>query len=256
MNKLEAVFQKKDKEVMAIYFTAGYPQLDDTAAILHELQSSGADIVEVGIPYSDPLADGPTIQASSSKALENGMNLDLLFRQLEAIKSEIHVPVVLMGYLNPILQYGPERFCRACRSAGVSGVILPDLPLEEYKVHWEECFRKYGLLNVFLVTPQTSPARFQELEAASGGFLYVVSSASTTGAKTGIADQQKAYFERLQQTPAQKPRLIGFGISDRKTFQTASQYANGAIIGSAFIKALEPGKSLRPSIRQFITQLQ
>jgi len=237
MNRINKRLQE-NKKVLSIYFTAGYPQKEDTMTVLTSLQESGVDMVEIGLPFSDPLADGPTIQASSTRALKNGMTTQLLFEQLKDFRKGISIPVLLMGYFNPILQYGVEAFCKKCNEIGIDGLILPDLPLSEYTAHYQTIFEKYGLSNIFLITPQTSPARILEIDAASNSFIYMVSSASTTGAKKGFADQQYSYFERLASMNLTTPKIIGFGISNANTFETATQYASGAIIGSAFIKSL------------------
>ncbi len=230
---------KKGEKVLSIYFTAGFPELDDTRKVLRELQDQGVDLVEIGLPFSDPLADGPTIQESSTKALKNGMGTAKLFEQLEGVREEIHMPLILMGYFNPVLQYGVEAFCKKCSEIGIDGLILPDLPLEEYRLHYEPVFRKYNLSMIFLITPQTSEARIRELDDASGGFLYMVSSASTTGSGKGFGEKEIAYFKRVSKMDLKNPTITGFGIKDAETFEQATSYSNGAIIGSAFIRHLE-----------------
>lgn len=243
MYRLEKLFHHKKQNVLAVYFSAGHPNLNDTKEIIESLDKSGADIVEVGMPFSDPVADGPVIQASSLTALKNGMSIKLLFKQLKDIRKKTQVPIVLMGYINPVLQYGADDFCRMCAEVGVDGLILPDLPPEIYLEEYKPVFEKYQLANILLVTPQSSDERIKQLDQWSSGFLYIVSSSSTTGAKTGIADYQVEYFKRLNELNLQTPKLIGFGISDKQGFQHACDFANGAIIGSAFIKALnQPGK--------------
>ncbi len=239
MNKIIQLFKEKQKDVLAVYFTAGYPALEDTLDIATAIANNGADLVEIGIPFSDPVADGPTIQNSSKLALDNGMSVEKLLEQLEGAKKGIEAPVVLMGYLNPVLQYGVEAFCEKASSVGVDGLILPDLPLAEYESEYKDIFERYGLLNIFLITPQTSDKRIRQIDSISEGFIYMVSSTSTTGAKTGISKEQEAYFERIQKMNLKNPTLIGFGISNAATFQQASQFSNGAIIGSACIKAIE-----------------
>ncbi len=242
MNRLEQLFQYKSQDVLSIFFTAGYPTPDGTRQTILDLAAAGADLVEVGIPFSDPLADGPTIQASSHVALENGMSLEKLFAQFEGIRSETEMPLVLMGYLNPVLQFGVERFCERCAEVGVDGVILPDLPLAFYEKNYVELFEKHDLCPIFLVTPQTSDERIRELDAASRGFLYAVSTASTTGGAGGFNDVQVAYFQRIAKLELKNPVLVGFGISDKKAFETVCQYLNGGVVGSAFIRSQEAGE--------------
>lgn len=237
MKKISEVFNDKGN-LLSIFFTAGYPNLNDTQAIISELSESGVDFIEVGLPYSDPLADGPTIQDSSQIALQNGMNLDVVFEQLKAIKELNSTPLVLMGYLNQLLKYGEEKFCQACVDCGIETLILPDLPMIEYENHYQKLFKKYGLTNVFLITPHTSEERIRKIDSLTEAFIYVVASASITGAKGEISSQQIAYFEQIKTMKLQSKLVVGFGISDSKTFTTACNYANGAIIGSAFIKEL------------------
>lgn len=237
-NRIDQLFKEKESEILSIYMTAGYPELHDTVRLLELLQEYGADMVEIGIPFSDPLADGPVIQQSSLKALRNGMTLDLLFHQLEGVRKRISMPLVLMGYLNPILQMGLENFLSRCRDTGIDGVIIPDLPAIEYEEEHLGLFRSYGIYHSLLVTPQTDEARIRKLAGLSEGFLYLVAAASTTGARSSIGTLQQEYFERIRKMELPLPGLIGFGISNRQTFQTACRYARGAIIGSAFIRAL------------------
>lgn len=227
-----------DGKILSIYFTAGYPELQDTVPILEQLQAHGVDMVEIGLPFSDPLADGPTIQESSTQALRNGMHTELLFTQLKNIRKTIRIPLILMGYFNPVLQYGVEAFCRKCQEVGIDGLILPDLPLREYQQAYEGIFKKYGLINIFLITPQTSPGRIRVLDEASEGFIYMVSTASTTGAREGFGPEQQAYFERIAGMRLKHPQIVGFGISNAETFKQATARAKGAIIGSALIKHL------------------
>lgn len=238
MNRINQKLQE-DKKLLSIYFTAGYPSLEDTVPIIKSLEKSGVDMIEIGLPFSDPLADGPTIQESSTKALKNGMTTQLLFKQLKGIRKEVSIPLLIMGYFNPILQYGVESFCAKCQEIGIDGLILPDLPLAEYKEHYESIFKKYGLKNIFLITPQTSEKRIREIDAASNSFVYMVSSASTTGAKKAVIDSQTKYFKRVEAMKLNNPQIVGFGISNHKTFKTATLHSKGAIIGSAFIKTLK-----------------
>ncbi len=237
MNRLYHLFQEK-KNLLSIFFTAGFPNLDDTQTIISELSKSNVDFIEVGLPYSDPLADGPTIQDSSQVALNNGMNLDIVFEQLKEIKETNATPLVLMGYLNQLLKYGEDKFCQACVDCGIETLILPDLPMIEYENHYQQLFAKYGLTNVFLITPHTSDERIRKIDLLTKAFIYVVASASITGAKGEISQQQIGYFERIKSMNLKSNLIIGFGISDNETFNTACQFADGAIIGSAFIKDL------------------
>ncbi|MBW3466572.1 tryptophan synthase subunit alpha [Arthrospiribacter ruber] len=252
MNRIHTLFNKKKDRVLSIYFTAGFPRLEDTLSIMEAIESAGADIIEIGVPYSDPIADGPTIQDSNQIALENGMSLKKLFSQLEGFRDKVQLPVVLMGYLNPIIQYGMEDFCAKCESLGIDGLILPDLPMQQYLDEFKGIFEKHGLSNTFLISPQTSESRIREIDQHSDGFIYMVSSHSITGAKSGISEEQIAYFQRVKEMKLKNPRLIGFGISDADSFQTASEYSNGAIIGSAFIKILKESKNLKTDIKKYI----
>jgi tryptophan synthase alpha chain len=238
MNRLELLFQQKNKNILNIYFTAGYPQLQDTETIILNLEQAGADVIELGMPYSDPLADGPVIQQSGQVALANGMTLPLLFEQVTSVRTKTEIPLVLMGYFNQVMQYGEEQFIAKCKSVGIDGVILPDMPVSVYEAEYKDLFEQYDLPVIFLITPQTSAARIQKIDELSRGFVYIVSDASITGANSGINQGQIAYFEKLNHYNLKNPYLIGFGISNRESFQTVCQYANGAIIGSAFIRAL------------------
>lgn len=235
MNRIQQKLQE-DKKLLSLYFTAGYPAINDTMSILTQLQESGVDMVEIGLPFSDPLADGPTIQASSTQALKNGMTTSLLFEQLKEVRKTIHIPLIVMGYFNPMLQYGVEKFCAKCKDIGIDGIIMPDLPLAEYESYYKAIFKKHGLINVFLITPQTSDQRIRQIDTASDGFIYMVSSASTTGAQSGFSDTTSSYFERIAAMNLKNPQIVGFGISNSETFQAATQHQKGAIIGSAFIK--------------------
>lgn len=237
MSRISELFASKNKNVLSVYFTAGYPLLESTLPVLTALQESGVDLVELGMPYSDPLADGPVIQASGSQALENGMTIATLFQQLAGFRSSVNMPVILMGYMNPVLQYGFERFCADAAAVGVDGLILPDLPMYEFETEYGPIVKKYGLDFIFLVTPETSEARIRQLDALSTGFLYAVSSSSTTGKDKDMTLQQ-TYFDRLRGMSLHNPIMVGFGIKDKATFQAAAEYASGAIIGTAFVKAL------------------
>ena len=227
-----------DKKLLSIYYTAGYPKLNDTIPILKQLQDSGVDMVEIGLPFSDPLADGPTIQESGTIALQQGMTTSVLFEQLKDVRSHIHIPLIIMGYFNPILQYGVDHFCAQCAAVGIDGLIIPDLPLAEYETDYKSTFEEHGLLNIFLITPQTSEDRIRQIDQASNGFIYMVSSASTTGAQQGFGDAQTAYFKRIANMKLTHPQIVGFGISNSDTFTAATRHQKGAIIGSAFIKHL------------------
>jgi len=237
MNRINKKLQES-KKLLSIYFTAGYPSLNDTATIIQNLEKNGVDMIEIGLPFSDPLADGPTIQASSTQALKNGMTTETLFNQLKDIRKTVSIPLIIMGYFNPILQYGVEAFCKKCQEVGVDGLIIPDLPVDVYHDNYKTTFEKYGITNVFLITPQTSAERINFIDSVSNGFIYMVSSASVTGSQSGFGDEQTAYFKRIADMNLKNPQIIGFGISDNKTFTQATQYAKGAIIGSAFIKFL------------------
>lgn len=236
-NRIHAKLREQ-KKLLSIYFTAGYPKLEDTTHIIRELQNSGVDMIEIGLPFSDPLADGPTIQESSTKALHNGMTTEKLFEQLEDIRKDVNIPLIIMGYFNPMLQYGVEAFCKRCAAIGIDGLIIPDLPVEVYEASYKETFEKYGLANIFLITPQTSEARVRKIDKASEGFIYMVSSASVTGAKSTFGNAQQEYFDRIAALHLETPRIVGFGISNAETFNAATKKADGAIIGSAFIKHL------------------
>lgn len=227
---------KENKKILSIYFTAGYPELEDTVTIIRQLENSGVDMIEIGLPFSDPLADGPTIQTSSTKALKNGMTTSILFEQLRGIRKTVSIPLIMMGYFNPILQYGVEAFCKKCAEIGIDGLIIPDLPIDVYNDHYKPIFKKFGLINVLLITPQTSNERIHFIDAISNGFIYMVSSASVTGSQSGFGDEQTSYFKRIADMNLKNSQIIGFGISNNETFRKATQHAKGAIIGSAFIK--------------------
>ncbi len=256
MNRISALFATATEPILNVYTTAGFPRLEDTMTVLNALQAGGVDIIEVGMPYSDPVADGETIQLSNQAALEQGMSVAHLFEQLKDMRKSITVPVLLMGYINPVLQYGVEAFCAKCAEVGVDGLILPDLPMVEYEASYREIFEKYGLYNILLITPQTNDERIRHIDSVSKGFIYMVSSASTTGAKTGISSDQELYFERIAAMNLQNPRLIGFGISDHESFVKASKNASGAIIGSAFVKMIAQAKDLRTEIVAFVQSIK
>jgi tryptophan synthase alpha chain len=237
MNRIKEKLQE-DKKLLSIYFTAGYPDTDDTVNIIKDLEKKGVDMIEIGLPFSDPLADGPTIQESSTKALKKGMTTQKLFEQLTGIRESVTIPLLIMGYFNPILQYGVEKFCKQCQESGIDGLIIPDLPVDVFNEKYKSIFQQYGLLNVFLITPQTSDNRIRYIDSVSDGFIYMVSSAGVTGATTGFSIGTQDYFKRIADLELNNPQIVGFGISDNKSFTSATEYAKGAIIGSAFIKHL------------------
>jgi tryptophan synthase alpha chain len=256
MNRINKLFNRKQTGILNIYCTAGYPQLESTKEILLQLEKAGADLVEIGMPYSDPLADGPTIQASSTIALENGMCIEKLFQQLEGIRATVDLPIILMGYLNPVIQYGVEHFLKKCKEVGVDGLIIPDLPMFEYQQLYQPLFEGHGIKLIFLITPQTSVERIRAIDEVSNAFIYVVSTASTTGQQSGFGAENKAYFKKIKELNLKNPSLIGFGISDREAYQTACEYANGAIIGSAFIRMIEKSKNQEKDIADFIKSIK
>jgi tryptophan synthase alpha chain len=251
MDRISELFNRKKARVLNLYCTAGFPKANSTVEVMSALQESGVDMIELGMPYSDPLADGPVIQASSAKAIENGMTIAKLFSDLGEFRSHVNVPVVLMGYMNPVLQYGFDRFCKDAAGCGIDGLILPDLPLFEFETEYRSLIEKYGLKCIFLVTPETSHDRVKKIDALSTGFLYAVSSSSTTGIDKKI-EQQSAYFERLNKIGLRNPVLVGFGIKDKESFEAACKYCAGAIIGTAYIKAIENAEDLSSATKKFI----
>ncbi|ADY28385.1 tryptophan synthase subunit alpha [Cellulophaga lytica] len=253
MNRINKKMQE-DKKLLSLYFTAGYPELNNTVKIIEDLEASGIDMIEIGLPFSDPLADGPTIQNSSTIALKNGMTTNLLFEQLKDIRKTVSIPLIVMGYFNPMLQYGVEAFCKKCAEIGIDGLIMPDLPLAVYQDEYEAIFKKYNLKNIFLITPQTSDERIKQIDEASDAFIYMVSSASVTGSKSGFGDEQTAYFKRIASMQLKNPQIVGFGINNNETFTQATEGAKGAIIGSAFIKHLtENGVN---TIKEFVQKIR
>jgi len=253
MNRIQASLAQ-NKKLLSIYFTAGFPAIDDTVSILEQLQEAGVDMIELGLPFSDPLADGPTIQESSTKALHNGMTTDKLFDQLQGIRKTIDVPLIVMGYFNPMMQFGVERFCKRCQEVGIDGLIIPDLPVDVYHEKYQKLFQQYGLLNMFLITPQTPDDRIDNIDKVSEGFIYMVSSAATTGAQGSFGNEQEQYFKRIGAMNLKSKLLVGFGISNRETYDAAVAHSQGAIIGSAFIKHLEKNGS--NSVKKFIEQIR
>ncbi len=254
MNRLDHLFAAKKNKVLNIYCTAGYPQLNSTVEVLHALQNNGADLIEIGMPYSDPLADGEVIQASSAVALQNGMTIEVLFQQLQNVRTGIELPIILMGYMNPILQFGIEKFCAKAKEVGVDGVILPDLPMYEFETIYKPLFDANDLKFIFLVTPETGEERIRKIDSLCSGFLYAVSSSSTTGKNKAIEGQED-YFKKLQQMNLKNPVLVGFGIKDKATFASACKYTNGAIIGSAYIKALENTADINQTTKEFLNNI-
>lgn len=254
MNRLEELFQHKKGKVLNVYCTAGFPEFDSTLQVMKALQDNGADIIELGMPYSDPLADGPVIQLSSARALHNGMTIEKLFAQLQDCRKEIYVPIILMGYMNPVLQYGFERFCQHAAAVPIDGLILPDLPEYEFETEYGAVIRRYGLDYIFLITPETSEERIKKLDELSTGFLYAVSSSSTTGNKKNFTEVEK-YLQRLQNMQLKNPVMVGFGINDKQSFETACKNATGAIIGSAYIKAIENAGNVTDSTKRFLQSI-
>jgi len=257
MNRIKELFNTKKNDILSVYFTAGYPELNNTATIIKELVYSGVDMIEIGMPFSDPLADGPVIQHSSTVALKNGMNLHTLFAQLEGIRKEVSIPLILMGYVNPVIQFGFEAFCKKCSEIGIDGLIIPDLPMYEYQKEYKAIVQKYKLDNIFLISPQTSEERIRLIDEETTGFIYMVSSSSTTGAKAGgFGSEQIQYFERVKAMGLKNPLMIGFGISNNETYTQANTYAHGAIIGSGFIKALENTTDIKTNVKTFVHKIR
>ena len=257
MNNIQKLFSEKEKNILSIYFTAGFPRLDDTVIILNSLQRNGADLIEIGMPYSDPLADGPVIQSSSMKALHNGMTIQTLFNQLHSFHEKNNsksTPLILMGYLNPVMQYGFEKFCHDAKSCGISGIILPDLPINEYENEYKKIFDDNDLSFIFLITPETSEERIRKIDLLSNGFIYAVSSSSITGKDTDM-NAQKSYFERIKNMNLKNKILIGFGIRNHETFTNACKYAAGAIIGTAYIKAIANTDQLDNETQKFLNSI-
>ncbi len=256
-NRITELFEVKKEGVLNMNFTAGYPALEDTTKVLKALENAGADMVEIGVPFSDPLADGPTIQASGQQALENGMTLRKLFAQLEGIRKQVSLPIMLMGYFNNVLQYGVEAFVKKCAEIGIDGIILPDLPFKQYNEQFKPLFEAHNLSNIFLVTPQTTDDRLKVIDESSTGFVYIVSTNSTTGNETKtVEDGQEVYFERIKAANLNNPTLIGFNIKDNATYTNACNYSNGAIIGSAFIKMLSSSTDIENDIDTFVKAIK
>jgi len=256
MNRINTLFSTKKENILSVYFTAGHPKMDTAAFIINDLKKNGVDLIEIGIPFSDPLADGPVIQKSSQKALENGMTLKKLLSEIKDIRQSVKIPLILMGYFNTVLQFGVEEFCRQIAAIGIDGVILPDMPMEVYQESYQHIFESNGIIPVFLITPGTSEERIRKTDELSKGFIYMVSSASTTGTKSGFNEESLSYFKRIKAMNLKNPVLTGFGISNKETFAQACEFSNGAIIGSAFIKALEQSVSLEKNIQSFIQNIK
>jgi tryptophan synthase alpha chain len=256
MNRIDELFKRKNKNVLSVFFTAGFPKLDDTILIALELERAGVDLIEIGIPFSDPVADGPVIQESNKIALDNGMNLKLLLGQVKDLRKESKIPIILMGYLNPVLQYGIEKFCKDAAQAGVDGVILPDLPLQEFQNEYKVYFENNGLKNIFLISPTTSDSRIKEIDSFASGFVYAVSASSTTGTKSSFTNEQIDYFKKLQSMKLKNSFLIGFGISNNESFGKACTYGSGAIVGSAFINSIKNAKNLPSAVRDFVSDIR
>lgn len=254
-NRLDAALAQ-NKKLLSIFLTAGYPKLTDTVPLLEALQESGVDLIEIGFPFSDPLADGPVIQHSNEVAIKNGMTVETLFKQLEGVRKKVEIPLLLMGYINPVLQYGIERFCADCKSAGIDGVILPDLPVAEFLEEYREIFHSHGLHQIFLVTPSTPDQRIRMLDECSTGFIYAVSSAAVTGGTVAMSGAREEYFKKLEKLSLKHPVMVGFGISDKPTFNSAAAHTKGAIIGSAFIKAIGAAADPIKAAKQFVQSIR
>ena len=255
MDRLENLFAKKGKNILSVYFTAGFPTKDSTVEVIKSLAAAGVDMIEIGVPFSDPMADGPVIQHSSQCALNNGMTQKLLFEQLKNIRQVADIPLLLMGYLNTAMQFGFENYCREAAAVGVDGFIIPDIPLEEYESHYKPIAERYGLKFVLLVTPETDEERVRRIDAISTGFVYLVSSASTTGAQRSFNDEKQAYFKRIADMKLKNPTLVGFGVSNKATFDAACQYSRGAIVGSAFVKALDEEPTVNEAVARLMKNL-
>lgn len=256
MNRINQLLKDNTRGILSVYFTAGYPNLEDTATILRELEKKGVNMVEIGIPFSDPMADGPVIQDSSTKALSNGMTLKLLFEQIRDIRHQVKIPLILMGYLNPIMQYGFENFCRKCVECGIDGMIIPDLPFKDYMEKYQIVAERYGVKVIMLITPETSEERIRLIDEHTDGFIYMVSSASTTGAQDEFNAEKKSYFKRIEAMNLNNPCIVGFGISNKATFKAACEHSAGAIVGSKFVSLLSEEESISGAVDKLIAQLR
>lgn len=254
MNRINRLFEQKNEQILSVYFTAGYPKLEDTLPVIRALQQHGIDLIEIGVPFSDPMADGIVIQNSSQKALENGMSIRKLFQQLTFVRNEIHIPLIIMGYLNPIMQFGFENFCSECQRVGIDGMIIPDLPMSDFLNDYKSISERFGLEFIFLITPETSEARIREIDLQTNGFIYMVSSAAVTGTQRSF-DNRVEYFNRINGMHLKNPRLIGFGISNKATREMVNRYSSGAIIGSAFIKALQETNDVKTGVELLMRRL-
>jgi len=256
MNRIDQLFQQKKENILSVYFTAGYPALNDTVTVIKALEKEGVDMIEIGVPFSDPMADGPVIQASGAKALQNGMSAKTLFKQLAGVRQSVSIPLVLMGYLNPVMQFGFDNYCKAAAECGIDGLIIPDLPFAEYMESYKQIAERHGLHMIMLITPETSEERIRLIDEHTSGFIYMVSSASVTGAKKVFSDANIDYFRRVNAMQLKNPRLIGFGISNRETFNAACREASGAIIGSKFISLLESEESIEAAAKKLIEAIR
>lgn len=248
MNRINQLFSSNPRNLLSIYFCAGTPTLDGTAEVIRTLEKHGVDMIEIGIPFSDPMADGIVIQNAATQALRNGMSLKLLFSQLQDIRRDVHIPLILMGYLNPIMQFGFENFCRECAACGIDGVIIPDLPFRDYQEQYRAVAERYDIKVVMLITPETSEERVREIDEHTDGFIYMVSSAATTGAQQGFDARKRSYFRKIEDLKLRNPLMVGFGISNKATFDAACEHASGAIIGSRFVSLLEEEKDAKKAI--------
>ena len=256
MNRIRKLFAGKKNNILSVFYTAGFPHLDDTVCIGEALEAAGVDLIEIGIPFSDPIADGPVIQNSNKQALDNGMHVALLLEQVAVLRSKVKMPIVLMGYVNPLMQFGMEVFCKQAALAGVDGLIIPDLPLAVYQSQYQAIFEAHGLCNILLIAPTTSEERIRKIDGATEGFIYAVSASSTTGARKSFVEGQIHYFDRINKMGLKSPLLIGFGISNAATFGTACEYASGAIVGSAFVELLKHSNRLEQDIHQFVKDIR
>lgn len=254
-NRINTLFEEKQKNILSVYYPAGFPRLEDTLPVLTELQAAGVNMVEIGIPFSDPMADGTVIQNASGIALRNGISLKKIFSQLETLRSTIHIPVILMGYLNPIMQYGFERFCQSCVETGVDGMIIPDLPFADYVSHHKSIVERHNLNVIMLITPETSEDRVRLIDQNTAGFIYMVSSASTTGVQKDFNQAKQDYFERINRMGLKNPRLVGFGVSNKQTLDAANANASGAIVGSKFVQLLENSESTKEAVQKLLAGL-
>lgn len=256
MNRIDKLFAEKGHDIFSVYFTAGYPHFDDTVTVMTDLVAAGVDMIEVGIPFSDPMADGPVIQHSSTVSLKNGMTLKKLFGQLAGIRDKVDIPLIMMGYLNPIMQYGIEAFCESCVKVGIDGMIIPDLPFADYLRDFKPLLDKYGLYCIMLITPETSEERIRLIDEHTAGFIYMVSTASTTGAKDSFDSDTLGYFERINAMNLRNPRMIGFGISNKATLDAAARHAAGVIIGSAFVRLLGSEPIVRQAVQALVQKVR